>query len=105
MNIILGDNTTHPVKGFGSVKFHLNCGEFVLLHDVLYVSRLKNNLVLISALEDKGMRVAFIKGKVLYYLVGSYMRNAFTLGSRFEGLYSVIRRPFLAIVHNKNHQS
>jgi len=45
LKIILGDNSTHPVKGFGSIKFHLNYEESILLHDVLYVPRLKKNLV------------------------------------------------------------
>ena len=31
------------------------------------------------------------------------MRDAFTLGSRFEGLYRVIGIPLLALVHNTNH--
>lgn len=57
----LGDNYTHPVKDFGYVKFHVDFGESVFLYDVMYVPRLKNSLVSISALEDKGMRVAFIK--------------------------------------------
>lgn len=37
LNIILGDDSTNPVKGFGSVKFQLNSGESVLLHHVMYV--------------------------------------------------------------------
>ena len=86
LKIILGDNSTHLIRGFGSVKFHLDSGELVLPHDVMYVPGLKKNLVFISSLEYKGMRVAFIKGKVLTWPVGSPMRNAFTLGSRFEGL-------------------
>jgi len=65
LKIILGDNFTHPVKGFAFVKFHLDSREYVFLHDVMYMSSLKKNLVSISALEDKGMRVSFIKGKVL----------------------------------------
>ena len=65
LKIILGDNSTHPGKGFGSVKFQLNSGELVMLHDVMYVLGLMKNLVSISAFEDKGMRVTFIKGKVL----------------------------------------
>lgn len=59
----------------------------------------------ISALEDKGIRVAFIKGKVFTWLVDSPMRDAFTLGSIFEGLYRVTKRPLLALVHNTNHLS
>lgn len=67
LKIILGDNSTHPVKGFGCVKFQLNSRESVLLHDVMYVPGLMKNLVSISALEDKGMRVAFIKGNFLTF--------------------------------------
>lgn len=98
MNIIISDNTTTPIKGFGSVKFILNFVEYVLLHDVLYVLGLKKNLVSISPLEDKSM-------KLLAWHVESYMRNAFTLGSRLERLYRDTGRPLLVMVHNKNLQS
>lgn len=64
-DIFLWDNSTYPMKGFGFVPFHLDYGEIVLLHEVMYVSRLKKNLVSISSLEDKGMRFAFTRGKVL----------------------------------------
>lgn len=37
LKIILGDNATHPVKGFVSAKFHLDSEESILLHDVMYV--------------------------------------------------------------------
>ena len=49
------------------------------------------------------MKVSFIGGKVLVCSVGSPMRDAFTLGSRSEGLYRVTGRPLLALVHNTNH--
>lgn len=65
LKIILGDNSTYPLKGFGSIKFHLDYGEIILLHDVMYLPRLKKNLVSISSLEDKRMRVAFKRGKAL----------------------------------------
>ena len=79
MKIILGDNSTNPIKGFG--PSNLNFGESVLLHDGMYVSGLKKNLVLIFDLEN---RVSFIKGKALTWYVGSLMRDEFTLGSVFE---------------------
>lgn len=79
LKVILGDNSTHPVKGFGSVKFYLNSRESVSLHDVMYVLGLMNNLVSISTLEDKGMEVSFIKGKVLTWPADSPMKLAFTL--------------------------
>lgn len=74
----------YPVKGFGSVKFHSDYGEIVLLPDVMYVPGLKKNRVSISTLQDKRMRVAFIRGKVLIWPIESHMRNAFTLGSRID---------------------
>lgn len=65
LKIILRDNSTYQVKGFGSVKFDLYSGESILFHDVMYVSELNKNLVSIYALEDNRMRVTFIKGKIL----------------------------------------
>ena len=64
LEIILGDNATYPVKGVGNVTLQLNQGNIVHLQEVLYVPDLKKNLVSISAMEDKGFKVAFIDGKV-----------------------------------------
>lgn len=41
LKIILGDDFTYPMKGFGFVSFHLDYGEIVHLHDVMYVLGLK----------------------------------------------------------------
>jgi len=71
LKIILGDNSTHPVKVFESINFHLGSEESILLHDVMYMLGLNNNLVSISALEDKGMRVSFIKEKLLTWSMGT----------------------------------
>ena len=64
LEIILGDNATYPVKGIGTVTLHLNQGQTIHLHEVLYVPDLKKNLVSIFVMEDKGFKVAFIDGKV-----------------------------------------
>lgn len=105
MKIILVDNSTHPVKCFGYIKFHLDSRESIFLHDVMYVPRLKKNLVSISTLEDKGMSVSFIKGKVLTWPIGSFTRDAFTMGSIFEGLYRVTNISLLKLAHDTNHIS
>jgi len=60
--------------------------EIVLLEDVMRVPRLKKNLVSISSLEDKEMRVVFIRGKVLTWPMESHMMDDFTLRSIIEGL-------------------
>lgn len=65
------------MKGFGDVKFHLDFGESILLHYMMYVLGLKRNLASISSLKDKGMRVAFIRGKVLTWPKESHMWDAF----------------------------
>lgn len=63
--IIVGHNATYSVKGVGNVTLQLNQGNTIQLQEVLYVPDLKKNLVSISAMEDKGFKVALIDGKVL----------------------------------------
>ena len=52
------------MKGVGNATLRLNEGNALLLQEVLYVPDLKKNLVSISAMEDKGYKVAFSDGKV-----------------------------------------
>ena len=46
------------------------------------------------------MKVAFNNGKVLTWPLNSSMREAFTLGSRCEGIYKVNGKPIHALVHD-----
>ena len=105
LKIVLGDNSTHPINGSGSVSFHLDQGKTLTLQEVLYVPGLKKNLVSISTLIDKGMKVAIINGKVLTWPSRSNMRDGLTLGSRCEGLYKINGIPIHALVHDIKHQS
>jgi hypothetical protein len=57
--ILLGDDYTYHPKEVGTVKFERESGKPLYLSDVLYVPRLKKNLVSVSALEDKGYEVSF----------------------------------------------
>eukprot|EP00253_Pinus_taeda_P002492 PITA_02492 len=85
LEIILGDNATYPMKGAATITLHLNQGQTIHPQEVLYVPDLKKNLVSISAMEDKGLKVAFIDGKVRIWQRNP--KNVFTLGFRVEGLY------------------
>ena len=105
MKIIHGKNSTYPIKGSSFVSFHLDQGKTLTLQEFLYVPSLKKNLMSISTIEDKGMIVAFINGKVLTWPSRSNMRDALTLGSRCEGLYKINGRPIHALIHDINHQS
>ena len=64
LEIILGDNATYPVKGTGTVTLHLSQVQVLQLQYVLYVPDLKKNLAFISAMEEKGFKVAFGDGMV-----------------------------------------
>lgn len=79
LKIVLGDDATYQVKGLCSIKFDLYSGKSIILHDVMYVPKLKTNMVSISTLKDKRMRLDFIKGKVLTWPGESHMKDAFTL--------------------------
>ena len=95
LEIILGDNATYPVTGTWTVTLHLNQGQILHLQDVLYVPNLKNNLVSISVMEDKGFKVAFIDGKVRIWQRN--FKDDFTLRFRVEGLYQVGGSPLVAM--------
>ena len=82
LEIILGDNATYPMKGVGNVALQLNQGNTIHLQEVLYVPNLKKNLVSISAMEDKGFKVAFIDGKI--HVWNKNFKDAFTPGFRVE---------------------
>eukprot|EP00253_Pinus_taeda_P004551 PITA_04551 len=78
LEIVLGDNMKYPMKGVGNVSLKLNQGNTIHLQDVLYVADLKNNLVSISTMEDKGYKVTFSDGKVRVWK--NNVKDAFTLG-------------------------
>ena len=46
------------------------------MQDVLFVPGLKKNLLSISALDAKGLRVAFIDGKVIMWQKGKTINDA-----------------------------
>ena len=57
-----GDDYQYPIKESGEASYKLDFGKSLKMKDVLYVPGLKKNLLSISALDAKGMRVAFIDG-------------------------------------------
>ena len=65
----LGDDNQYPIKGSGEPSYKLDSGNSMKMKDVLFVSGLKKNLLFISALDAKGMRVAFVDGQEEILLV------------------------------------
>ena len=103
LEIVLGDNSKYPMKVVGNVTLQLNQGNTIHLQDVLYVPDLKNNLVSISAMEDKGYRVAFSDGKLRVWKKN--FKDAFTLGFRVDSLYQVGGSPLDVMTCDTSLQS
>lgn len=61
----LGDNNSYAVNDLGYTSLKLENGAKLHLNNILYVPSLRNNLLSICCLEDKGDRVFFVDGKVL----------------------------------------
>ena len=63
----LEDDYQYPIKGSGESSYKLDYGKSMKMNDVFFVLGLKKNLLLISTLDAKGMRVAFVDGQVLMW--------------------------------------
>ena len=59
----LVDDYQYPIKGSGEASYKLDSGKSLKMKDVLYVPGLKKNILSISALFAKGIRVAFVDAK------------------------------------------
>ena len=53
----LGDDYKYPIKGSGLASYKLDSRKSLKMKDVLYVLGLKKNLLSITALDTKGIRV------------------------------------------------
>lgn len=74
--IELGDNKSYLVKGIRYTSLELDLGGRIHLNNILYFLGLKNKLLSISCLEDKGDRIYFVDGKVLVWGKGSSINDA-----------------------------
>ena len=72
----------------------------MVLQDVLYVPGLKNNLVLVSMIEDQGLGVSFIDGHVHMFpkIVGPSASVA--IGARCGKLYRILFQLQHALAHS-----
>ena len=76
----LWDDYQYPIKGIGEASYKLDSGKYLKMKDMLYVPGLKKNLLSISALDAKGMRVAFVDGQVLIWPKGKTIDDATVIG-------------------------
>ena len=70
------------------------------MQDVLFVPGLKKNILSISALDAKGMRVSFVDGQVLMWSRGKTIDDAIVIGEQEGGLYKLKGHSEQAMVHD-----
>ena len=87
--------------GHGTVHFEKESIEPMLLRDVLYVPRLKKNLVLVSTIKDKGLGVYVIDVKVYIFPKVDGRYASYAIGFRCEKLYKLLFQPHDALAHTK----
>ena len=63
------------------------------MKDVLYVLGLKKNLLSISTLDAKGIRVAFFDGQVLMWPRRKTIEDARAIGEEYGGIYKLKVQP------------
>ena len=95
----LGDGYQYPIKGIGEASYKLDSKKYLNMKDVLYVLGLKKNLLSISALYAKGIRVAFVDGQFLMWTKGKTVDDATVIGEKEGGLYRLKGQPEQALVH------
>ena len=69
------------------------------MKEVLFVPRLRKNLLSISALDAKGMGVAFIDGQVIMWPKGKTIVDAVVIGEQ-GGLFKLKGHPEQALIHD-----
>ena len=93
----LGDDHQCPIKGSGESSYKLYYGKSLTMKEVLFVLGLKKNLLSISALDAKGMRVAFIDGQVIIWPKGKTIDDTIVIGEQEGGLYKLKEQ---ALIHD-----
>ena len=96
----LGDDYQYPIKGSGESSYKLDSRKSMKMKDVLFVPGLKKNILSISALDAKGMRVAFVYGQVLMWSRGKTIDDAIVIGEQEGGLYKLKGHLEQALVHD-----
>ena len=82
----LGDDYQYPIKGSGESSYKLDSVKSMKMKDVLFVPGLKKKILSIYALDEKGIRVAFVDGQVLMWPKGNTIDDALVIGEQEGGL-------------------
>ena len=76
----LRDNSTYSIQEVGSTSFQLTLGDTLHVEDIIYVPRLKKNLIFVFVLEDKGFRDIFMENQAYLWLKNQDIDIATVIG-------------------------
>ena len=96
----LGDDYQYPIKGSGESSYKLDSGKSLAMKEVLFVLGLQKNLLSISTLDAKGIRVAFIDGQVIMWPKGKTIDDAIVIVEQEGGLYKLKGHPEQTLFHD-----
>jgi hypothetical protein len=83
------------VHGVGRVRFQLEYGGFLELYGVLFVSWLRVNLILVSALEDVGYCTLFKREHVFIYREGENLMELQLIDDKVNRFYMLRGQPLV----------
>ena len=101
LEVILGDDTVVRAAGCGIVRFDRESMQPMFLRDVLYVPGMKKNLVLVSTIEDRGLGVYVLDGKVYIFAKAEGPSASYVIGVRCKKLYKLLFQPHHALSHTQ----
>ena len=81
--LYVGNNASIEVKGIGTCKLQLRCGQTLFLYDVLYVPEIRRNLVSVISLLKFGFDVNFHDGSVDFI----FQTRLFCSGLLLDGFF------------------
>jgi hypothetical protein len=102
VQVELDDEAKYPVARASIVPFQLESNNSLDFDDVLFVPSLKNNLLSISFMENKGFATEFKNQQVLIRPKESSPNIAQVIGVRKGNLYKLQGEPVRALVHNSD---
>ena len=100
MSHLTRDDYQYLIKGSGESFYKLDFGKYLKMKNVLFDPGLKTNLLSISALDEKGMKVAFVDAQVLMWPKGKNFEHAIVIGEQEGVLYKLKGKPKQALVHD-----
>jgi hypothetical protein len=89
LEVVLGDDRVVKAVGSGTISFQRESQPPMLLRDFLYVPGLKNNLIPVSTIEERGYELLFYDGHVLLFPKGSSITSTKVIGTRDEKMYKL----------------